>query len=185
MTTTTARPSTATPSTATISARTTARFGWLLPVGPLVLLAGQAIHPDEPSEGAALFAVLRDHRIAWYVAHFLMLAGIACFGPALVRLAATIRDTAPKLSVLGGPLPAAVDHRADGTEGPIKSQGLVGACTAFSLSSTMDNAVRRVNALRKTAAARVVRNGGLAAAFLAGQSAGADDIDKCHRRQRS
>jgi hypothetical protein len=43
-----------------------------------------------------------------------------------------------------GGLPDAVDHRADGTEGPIKSQGAVGACTAFSLSSTMDNAIRRL-----------------------------------------
>ncbi|MEP7120569.1 MAG: C1 family peptidase [Byssovorax sp.] len=50
----------------------------------------------------------------------------------------------PKMSLLGGPLPLAVDHRTEGTEGPIKSQGAVGACTAFSLSSTMDNAVRRM-----------------------------------------
>ena len=50
----------------------------------------------------------------------------------------------PKMSLLSGPLPAAVDHRTSGTEGPIKSQGAVGACTAFSLSSTMDNAVRRM-----------------------------------------
>jgi len=50
----------------------------------------------------------------------------------------------PKMSIVTGPLPAAVDHRASGTEGPIKSQGAVGACTAFSLSSTMDNAIRRL-----------------------------------------
>ncbi len=50
----------------------------------------------------------------------------------------------PKLSIVTGPLPAAVDHRTSGTEGPIKSQGAVGACTAFSLSSTMDSAVRRM-----------------------------------------
>ncbi|HLK36395.1 MAG TPA: C1 family peptidase [Polyangiaceae bacterium] len=43
-------------------------------------------------------------------------------------------------------LPAAVDHRQQGTEGPIKDQQLVGACTAFSLSSVMDNAIRRLNA---------------------------------------
>lgn len=50
----------------------------------------------------------------------------------------------PKMALLSGPLPPAVDHRASGTEGPVKSQGAVGACTAFSLSSTMDNAVRRM-----------------------------------------
>jgi Papain family cysteine protease len=42
-------------------------------------------------------------------------------------------------------LPDGVDHRNDGTEGPIKDQGQVGSCTAFSLSSAMDNAVRRMN----------------------------------------
>jgi hypothetical protein len=42
-------------------------------------------------------------------------------------------------------LPDAVDHRNDGTEGPIKDQGQVGACTALSLSSAMDNAIRRQN----------------------------------------
>jgi hypothetical protein len=43
-----------------------------------------------------------------------------------------------------GPAPAAVDHRTEGNEGPIKDQGAVGACTAMSLSSAMDNAIRRL-----------------------------------------
>jgi hypothetical protein len=42
-------------------------------------------------------------------------------------------------------LPDAVDHRQDGTEGPAKDQGQVGCCTSFSLSSAMDNAIRRQN----------------------------------------
>jgi hypothetical protein len=42
-------------------------------------------------------------------------------------------------------LPPGVDHRAQGIEGPVKDQQLVGACTAFSLSSVMDNAIRRLN----------------------------------------
>ena len=41
--------------------------------------------------------------------------------------------------------PGDVDHRRDGTEGPIKDQEAVGACTAFSFSTTMDNAIRRLN----------------------------------------
>lgn len=40
-------------------------------------------------------------------------------------------------------LPDMVDHRLNGTEGPVKDQGAVGACTAFALSSTFDNALRR------------------------------------------
>ena len=41
------------------------------------------------------------------------------------------------------PLPDLVDHRLNGIEGPIKDQGDVGACTAFALSSVMDNSLRR------------------------------------------
>jgi hypothetical protein len=43
------------------------------------------------------------------------------------------------------PLPDLVDHRLNGTEGPTKDQGDVGACTAFALSTVMDNALRRAN----------------------------------------
>ncbi len=43
------------------------------------------------------------------------------------------------------PLPDLVDHRLNGTEGPVKDQGDVGACTAFALSSVIDNSLRRAN----------------------------------------
>lgn len=39
--------------------------------------------------------------------------------------------------------PDTVDHRSLGLSGPIKSQGSVGACTAFALSTTIDNQLRR------------------------------------------
>jgi hypothetical protein len=42
-------------------------------------------------------------------------------------------------------MPPSVDHRGGGTEGPIKDQQVVGDCTAFSLSTVMDNAIRRLN----------------------------------------
>lgn len=45
----------------------------------------------------------------------------------------------------GGGLPAEVDHRTMGLEGPIKDQGLVGNCSAFSLSSVIDNAILRMH----------------------------------------
>ncbi len=41
-------------------------------------------------------------------------------------------------------MPALVDHRTDGLEGPVKDQGLVGNCSAFSLSSVIDNAILRM-----------------------------------------
>ncbi len=43
------------------------------------------------------------------------------------------------------PVPDLVDHRLNGLEGPVKDQGDVGACTAFALSSVIDNALRRAN----------------------------------------
>jgi hypothetical protein len=40
--------------------------------------------------------------------------------------------------------PASVDHRTNGTEGPIKNQEYTSACTGFALSATMDNAILRL-----------------------------------------
>lgn len=44
----------------------------------------------------------------------------------------------------GDQLPSNVDHRGEGLEGPVKDQGMVGACTAFSLSTTIDNQLKRL-----------------------------------------
>lgn len=41
------------------------------------------------------------------------------------------------------PTPASVDHRVDGTEGPIRNQGSVGACTGVSLTAAIDHALLR------------------------------------------
>ncbi len=42
-------------------------------------------------------------------------------------------------------LPNTVDHRTDGTEGPIRDQQDVGACTGFSLAAAIDHAYARLN----------------------------------------
>ncbi len=44
--------------------------------------------------------------------------------------------------------PSTVDHRALGLESPVKNQGVVGSCTAHSLSSTLDNAAIRAGRLK-------------------------------------
>ena len=49
-----------------------------------------------------------------------------------------------KRSFVTGPLPPFVDHRLTGLEGPVKNQGAVGTCTAVSLSSAMDHAIRKM-----------------------------------------
>ncbi len=48
----------------------------------------------------------------------------------------------------GGPrvrptLPAVVDHRLDGTEGPVRNQSIVPACTAFAEAAALDHALAR------------------------------------------
>jgi len=40
-------------------------------------------------------------------------------------------------------LPAVVDHREDGTEGPVRHQGNVGACSGFSFAAAVDHALAR------------------------------------------
>jgi hypothetical protein len=40
-------------------------------------------------------------------------------------------------------LPAVVDHRREGTEGPVRDQGSAPACTAFATSAAVDHAVAR------------------------------------------
>jgi hypothetical protein len=93
--------------------------------GPAQLGGGHWIHLDcnvhVPIQNAAPASVLA-HKIT------LMQRG-------LLQLVAPV----------SGALPDAVDHRNDGTEGPIKDQGQVGSCTSFSLSSAMDNGIRRQN----------------------------------------
>lgn len=44
---------------------------------------------------------------------------------------------------VGGSFPKLVDHRTENLEGPVKNQGYVGSCTAFALSSTLDNGIKR------------------------------------------
>ncbi|MEM6788914.1 MAG: C1 family peptidase [Myxococcota bacterium] len=47
-------------------------------------------------------------------------------------------------STVGSNLPAQVDHRGSGLEGPIKNQGATGTCTAVSLSTAMEHQIRRL-----------------------------------------
>ncbi|HEY1956162.1 MAG TPA: C1 family peptidase [Polyangiaceae bacterium] len=52
---------------------------------------------------------------------------------------ATLRG-GPKVPVM---LPAVIDHRFDGTEGPVRNQASVPACTAFAEAAALDHALAR------------------------------------------
>jgi hypothetical protein len=73
-----------------------------------------------------------------------------------------------------GAAPAGVDHRTEGSEGPIKDQGAVGVCTAVSLSTAMDNAVRRMGRQDTIAALHIWSKYGVPTMGAAGDS----NVDK-------
>lgn len=59
---------------------------------------------------------------------------------------AVLPDTVFRLSPAhagAAELPAIVDHREDGTEGPVRHQGDVGACSGFSFATAIDHALSR------------------------------------------
>jgi|GEM_PF-1268437 len=86
-----------------------------------------------------------DPQVVGAIAPPSLLTGLeSLLGGAMPSAAPSAAPSAPPSSN-PNQLPAAVDHRQLGTEGPIKDQQLVGSCTAFSLSSVMDNAIRRLN----------------------------------------
>lgn len=62
-----------------------------------------------------------------------------------------------RMSFVTGPLPPFVDHRLTGLEGPVKNQGAVGTCTAMSLSTAMDHAVRKMGRADVVGAPRLVQ----------------------------
>jgi hypothetical protein len=71
-------------------------------------------------------------------------AKAALFGSNKEGAAALITHT----TLRGGPkvqpiLPGVVDHRLDGTEGPVRNQSTVPACTAFAEAAAIDHAIAR------------------------------------------
>jgi hypothetical protein len=69
---------------------------------------------------------------------------LECFDESTSRVADAAQIVVPSATLNGGraiALPSRVDHRLDGTEGPIRAQGSVPDCTGFSLTATIDNAV--------------------------------------------
>ncbi len=70
----------------------------------------------------------------------------------------------------GSDFPDVVDHRTTNVEGPIKNQGYVGSCTAFSLSSTVDNAIRRAGKSDVVSPAHIWAHYGVPSMSLAGDA---------------
>ncbi len=69
--------------------------------------------------------------------------GFDCTPPQFVLGALPFQRTQQFNSSVGA-IPASVDHRATGLEGPVKNQGAVGTCTAVSLSTAMEHQLRKM-----------------------------------------
>jgi hypothetical protein len=75
---------------------------------------------------------------------------VDCITPAYGEIPSASRLTLSRSALSAGkgfvgaaPLPTTVDHRTDGSEGPIRDQQDVGACTGFSLAAAIDHAYAR------------------------------------------
>ncbi|MBX3197972.1 MAG: C1 family peptidase [Labilithrix sp.] len=106
-------------------------------------------HPIEVSPGNFIHLdCVPYRRVAISTAHMTpakllsIRSGVFKWNP-LAALGVQVPGAAPSQVVGDSALPDMVDHRLNGTEGPVKDQGSVGSCTAFALSSTFDNSLRR------------------------------------------
>ena len=109
-------------------------------------IAGQPLAPPAPRPSTAALAAAATAMS--------LLEALPCPPPGLpAELTAQIDCAAfrgisgavayvPRQVALGA-LPPAVDLRVDGLVGPVRDQAHVGACSAFAIAATMDNAVRR------------------------------------------
>lgn len=57
-----------------------------------------------------------------------------------------------------GNVPGSVDHRTNGMEGPVRNQGAVGTCTAVSLATAMENALRKQRITQNVSAMHIWSN---------------------------
>jgi hypothetical protein len=58
-----------------------------LAVGPLVMAAGDLLHPKESSDLGRQAAIIAAQATRWYLAHLLLLVGLVLFVPGLLALA--------------------------------------------------------------------------------------------------
>jgi hypothetical protein len=73
-------------------------------VAPLVLLAGELLHPPFQRDPARLLAVAAANPDRWYLAHLLSLIGFALLVPAILGLTQLVGQRRAALADLGGTL---------------------------------------------------------------------------------
>jgi hypothetical protein len=73
-------------------------------LAPLLLLAGEVLHPDRSTDPARQVAIVSNHAGAWYLSHLLLFIGVVLTVPVVLRLTHVVSDRSPRLAFLGGGL---------------------------------------------------------------------------------
>ena len=74
---------------------------------PMVIVAGELLHPTRSTDPARQLVLVAAHRQAWYVSHLLLFIGVALTIPAVTVLGALVRRQRPRLATAGVALAAA------------------------------------------------------------------------------
>jgi len=77
-----------------------------LVVAPLLICAGEVLHPARSNDPARQLAIVASHRGAWYLSHLLLFVGVALTIPAIVGITSLLRSRAPRAAAIGGALAA-------------------------------------------------------------------------------
>ena len=75
-------------------------------LAPLLLLAGEVLHPDR-STPVRQVAIVSNHPDAWCLSHLLLFAGVVLTVPVVLRLMHVLSGRSPRLAFVGGGLAGA------------------------------------------------------------------------------
>ncbi len=73
-------------------------------IAPLLLLAGEILHPQRSGDPLVQVGIVSHHMGAWYLSHLLLWMGVVLMLPAILLLTATARRAAPRPALVGGAL---------------------------------------------------------------------------------
>ena len=73
-------------------------------LAPLLLLAGEALHPERSTDPVRQVAIVSNHPDAWYLSHLLLFVGVVLTVPVVLRLTHQLSDRWPRLAFFGGGL---------------------------------------------------------------------------------
>ncbi len=73
-------------------------------LAPLLLLAGEVLHPDRSTDPVRQVVIVSRHPDAWYVSHLLLFIGVVLTVPVVLSITHLLSERSPRLAFLGGGL---------------------------------------------------------------------------------